>query len=89
MSKDLQATGVATPWKKWLLGAFLALLGLLATHYLAFKSGFVHGTMHGVDFVHQMCYNNGGIIIDEQGRAIVCGRLTQVPQKELDKFDKV
>jgi hypothetical protein len=46
------------------------------------------GQNKGISLYHGQCYNIGGIIIDEQGRAIGCkpiGLLNNPTKKELDK----
>lgn len=87
---------VATTLARWsgnrLYRPIKALLGLslvVALSSLSWAVGVRSGQREGVDFYHSMCYNNGGMIIDEQGRAVVCSPLTQIPKKELDNFQKV
>lgn len=74
-------------WSKYRLYGFVK--GVLWALLLA--AACVGGNMYGkhsgataaVDSYHSMCYNNGGLVIDEQGRAVVCGPLTQIPQQEI------
>jgi len=72
---------------KRLLGPFLALLALLAmlgySHYLVHQAGI----QKGVDTYHDLCYHNGGYIVDEKkGTVVVCKGLTQLPEQELQNF---
>ena len=66
----------------------LALSVVLGCSLLAYDKGKTQGIITGVDAVITMCYNVGGMIVTEEGHAIVCGPLTQVPHEELDKFNK-
>ncbi len=74
---------------KRLLGAFLALLGLLGTNYLSYSTGKTHGTIEGVEFFHHMCYNNGGMVINEAGEAVLCAPLVKIPEEEMKPLDNL
>ncbi len=69
--------------KKLILGAFLALLGVSVGGWYLWKTAYHKGVVDGVDFYHSMCYNNTGpgFVYDEQGRVVVCGRLTQLQEE--------
>jgi len=73
---------VPTTTKKWLLGAFLALVGALSV-WGAYYTGLNTGIKRGIDAYHEACYTMGGFIMDEQGRAVACKGLTQLPRQEL------
>lgn len=75
------------PWYRPIKG-LLALSIVLGCSWFAYNQGNTQGIIAGVDAVISMCYNVGGLIVSEQGQAIVCGPLTQVPKEELDKFSK-
>jgi len=75
------------PWYRPIKG-LLALSVVLGCSLLAYDKGKTQGIITGVDAVITMCYNVGGMIVTEEGHAIVCGPLTQVPHEELDKFNK-
>ena len=68
--------------------ALLALSVVVGCSWFAYSQGKTQGIITGVDAVITMCYNVGGMIVTEEGHAIVCGPLTQVPHEELDKFNK-
>ena len=67
--------------RKTILGAILALLGVSVGGWYGWKTAYSKGLEEGVDFYHQMCYNNGGVVFDEQGRVVLCGPLTQIPEE--------
>ena len=75
------------PWYRPIKG-LLALSVVLGCSWFAYSQGKTQGIITGVDAVITMCYNVGGMIVTEDGHAIVCGPLTQVPHEELDKFNK-
>lgn len=75
------------PWYRPIKG-LLALSIVLGCSWFAYSQGKTQGIITGVDAVISMCYNVGGMIVTEDGHAIVCGPLTQVPHEELDKFNK-
>lgn len=76
--------------KRWYrpIKGLLALSVLVGCSWFAYSQGKTTGQEEGVDFMLQMCYANGGFVMNEAGQTIVCGPLTQVPQEELDKFSK-
>jgi hypothetical protein len=80
---------VLTPTSKRLVGAFLALLGLLGTHWLAYQTGKTHGNIEGIDFYHHMCYNRGGMVINEAGEAVLCTPLVKIPKEEMKPLDNL
>ena len=75
------------PWYRPIKG-LLALLLVCLMAWFSYNQGKTQGIIAGVDAVITMCYNVGGMIVTEDGHAIVCGPLTQVPHEELDKFNK-
>ena len=86
---------VATTLAKWSgerwyrpIKGLLALSVVVGCSWFSYSQGKTQGIIAGVDAVIAMCYNVGGMIVTEEGHAIVCGPLTQVPQEELDKFSK-
>lgn len=83
---------MATTLAKWskyrLYRASKAILGLCllaSASLVGYNYGKTQGIVEGVDFYHSMCYNNGGLVIDEQGRAVVCSPLTQIPKQEMQQ----
>ena len=86
---------VATTLAKWFrnhwyrpIEGLRALLLVCLMAWFSYNQGKTQGIIAGVDAVITMCYNVGGMIVTEEGHAIVCGPLTQVPHEELDKFNK-
>lgn len=76
--------------KKWLVGAFLALLALSGGYYWGEKK-WESGFKDGLRALHQMCYSQkeGGVALDkETGRVIMCAPLTQLPKEELKRFNQ-
>jgi hypothetical protein len=80
---------VATTLKKRLLGAFLALVALLGSNWLSYNTGKTHGNIEGVSFYHHMCYNNGGMVINEAGEAVLCAPLVKIPEEEMKPLDNL
>jgi len=79
---------VLTTLKQRLLGAFLALLALLAAGWVGHYYGEQAGKAEGVAFYHHMCYTNGPGFIIIDGMAVLCGpggKLSEPEKKELDK----
>jgi hypothetical protein len=86
------ATKVAALSKYRLYRPIKGLLGALLVSGVAFfgyQKGKEDGQTEGVDFYHHMCYDVGGIVIDKEGRAVQCARLSQIPKKELDNYSRV
>jgi hypothetical protein len=76
------------PWwrSKALAGAIL-FLSLIVLGLWGMYAAFQHGVGVGLTTYHNMCYNNGGFIIID-GKAVICGKLAEIPKKELDNFPK-
>jgi hypothetical protein len=68
--------------------ALLALSVLAIFTGAGYYQGKKVGTTEGVELYHSMCYNVGGFIVDEEGRAVQCAPLTQLPKKEVEGFNK-
>ena len=61
--------------------AFL-LLGLLSWGAVTTYDA---GMKKGLDNFHNLCYNVGGYVINEQRQVIVCKPLSTIPKEEYDK----
>ena len=68
--------------------ALLALSVLAIFTCAGFYQGKKVGTIEGIELYHSMCYNVGGFIVNEQGEAVQCTPLTQLPKKEVESFNK-
>lgn len=76
--------------KKWLVGAFLALLAVSGGYYWG-EHRWNTGFKDGLRALHQMCYEqkDGGMALDkETGRVIMCAPLTKLPKEELKRFNQ-
>lgn len=69
--------------------ALLALSVLVGVSWFSYSQGKTSGIVQGVDFYHHMCYDNGGMIIDEAGRVVVCKGLTQMSLDNPKKADTI
>jgi hypothetical protein len=72
---------------KRLLGALAALLAIsllsVYTHHRAFE----YGKEQGIDNYHDLCYNVGGYVVDQNdGTVVMCQPMTQLPEAELKNF---
>lgn len=81
----IEASALAWRSKKWLVGAFTALVALSSVGLVSYWQGQKAGIKEGVDMYHQMCYHISGITVDEVGRVVVCGPGGVLSKKELDK----
>ncbi len=80
---------VAKTLNKWLKGALCGFLALFLC-CASYVWGHSNGVDKGVDAYHSVCYNSGGIVLDEStGTAVQCSPLTKLPQKELDNLQKI
>lgn len=72
-------------WKQCYTWTLIVLAFLVATGYGGYKYGVKQGITLGLTGYHSQCLV-GGIVIDEEGKAIKCAPLGQVPKEELEKF---
>ena len=73
---------LATIKRWWYLPAMLlfSFLCYWGSSYLYNK-----GVQEGLDKFHNLCYNVGGYVINEQRQVIVCKPLSTIPKEEYDK----
>ncbi len=69
-----EATTPKGDWKYSLLGAFLALVAVVATSSLSYYKGKKKGYEKGLTDYHKMCYNVSMGFVEINNKAIICGR---------------
>jgi hypothetical protein len=69
-----EATTPKGEWKYTLVGAFLALLAVVATSSLSYHTGKEKGYEKGLTEYHKMCYNNSVAFVMIDNEAVICGR---------------
>lgn len=75
---------LATTLKKRLLGAFLALVALSSVGLVSYWQGEKQGINKGIDMYHQMCFYVGGLVVDSDGKLVLCAPAGVMSKKELD-----
>jgi hypothetical protein len=68
--------------------ASLAVILAIAAPTGAYLVGEYKGRVEGLNLYHEACYQGAIMFNNEDGTAVQCAPLTQVPKEELNKYNK-